>query len=102
MRAGSIARMLRDRVTFTPSLGVDAYGQRLEGDGTLVSARVVHEHKRSRDPAGEEFLSTTQILTLHPAQVGDVVTVDGRTRAVRSVKRAGSLRGGATLTEVML
>ena len=102
MRGGSLTRLLTDQVTCTSPGGVDQYGQPLSGHQVTVQAKVVHKHTRSRMVSGEEFTSTTQVLTLHPVQLGDTLTVDTLTRPVRAVKRAAGARGGVTVTEAHL
>jgi hypothetical protein len=97
-----LQRLLRDQIAVKSISALDMFGQPTSTSNTTVSARVMHEHKRSRDVEGEEFLSTTQVVTMHPVDVGDSLTIDGQERKVRAVKRIDSLRVGVTLTEAHL
>ena len=102
MRHSTIARLLRDTITRTTPGGVDEFGQPTAGASESFQARVVRSHTRSRDETGLEFISTTQVQTLHPVEVGDSLTIDGAERPVRAVKRAEGTRGGVTLYEAHL
>ena len=102
MRASSLKRLLRDSVSVTTHAGVDAYGQPQTATSVTVSGRVMHQQKRSVDADGEDFTTTTQVMTTHDIYVGDLLTVDGESRPVRAIKRADSLRAGVTLTEAQL
>lgn len=102
MRARALERMFRDTITVRAPGSVDEYGQTSSSTGTTVRARVVRNHTRSRSDDGEEFISTTQVATLHPIKVGDTLVIDGVERPVRAVKSAQPLRGGVTLTEAHL
>lgn len=102
MRHSAIARLLRDTITVTTAAGVDEFGQPLTTTADSVKARVVRNHTRSRDETGLEFLSTTQVQTLHPVSVGDTLTIDGAERPVRATKSAHGTRGGITLYEAHL
>jgi hypothetical protein len=97
-----IARLMRDRVTITRPAGADAYGQPTPGASVTVDARVVREHVRSVTPAGEEFVSGTQIATFEDVTVGDTITLHGVAHRVRAVKRASTLDGSWSLTEAHL
>ncbi len=102
MTPDTIKRWLNDQVTITTPAGYDDWGQPLPGTPVSAAARVEHNHKRSRTPEGEEFTSTTQVVTLATVSVGDTVTLDGTARPVQAVKRAAGLHGGVSLTEAML
>lgn len=102
MKPDTIKRWLKEQVTITPPGGHDDWGQPIPGTPVTVPARVEHNHKRSRTPEGEEFTSTTQVVTLAEVRVGDTITVDGAQRPVQAVKHARGLHGGASLTEAQL
>ena len=102
MRAATVKRWLRDEVTFSTAGGVNEFGEPTGATETVVPAKVAHAHRRSASPEGEEFTSTTQVVTLHPATVGDTVTIDGAARRVRAIKSMCGLAGGVTLYEVLL
>jgi len=102
MRAATINRWLLDEVTFTRAGGTNEYGEPTSPTAATVPAKIAHAHHRSVTDAGEEFTSTTQVVTLYAAHVGDAVTIGGSNYRVRAIKSMRGLRGGVTLYEVML
>jgi hypothetical protein len=103
VRTATVERWLTSTITVNTPAGVDAYGQAATVTSATASARVVHSMKRARTLTGEEFTSTTQVITLHPITLADTLTIDGAERSVRAIERAqGLLGGGATLTVAML
>ncbi len=101
MRAGQVKRLLTDSLTLKTVTGVDEYGQPTT-TSSIIAGRIVRKHVRSRDENGEDFTSTTQVQTLTSVSVGDLLTIDGTDRRVRSVQAAAGTRGGATIVEAML
>ena len=103
MRANQVARLLLDQVVVTPRASVDEYGQSVAGTSRTVQAKVVQRTMRARDAAtGEDFVSTTQVATLHEVTVADTITIDGVAHAVRTVQRAQGTRGGEHVTVAVL
>lgn len=102
MRPSTIKRLLRDTVHIQRPGGVDEYGQPTAGSTVTAPARVVHNHRRSVDVNGVEFISTTQVALLELVTVADTLTVGGEARPVKAVKRAAGLHGGAELVEALL
>lgn len=102
VKANVINRWLRATVQHRAPGGMDQYGQPSWSSPTAIRARVVHQAKRTRTPAGEEITSTTQVQTLATVNVGDELTIDGVPRLVQSVQRADGVHGGATINEAML
>jgi len=102
MRAATVKRWLADEVTFATASGANEFGEPTSPTSTVAPAKVAHAHRRSVTADGEEFTSVAQVVTLHAAQVGDTVTIDGASYRVRAIKSMRGLRGGVTLYEVML
>ena len=102
MRAPTLRRLLTEEVTITTPAGIDEHGQPTGGTTTTAKARVLRAHRRSVSVEGEEFISTMQVATLTPVNIGDTITVDGNASVVRQIQKATGTRGGATLNEAML
>lgn len=103
MRANQVSRLLIDEVTVTPRASVDEYGQPVAGTSTTVKAKVSQKTMRARDAiTGEDFVSTTQVATLHDVTISDLLTIAGVAHAIRSVKRTQGVRGGTHVTVALL
>jgi len=87
----------------TPRASVDEYGQPVAGTSSTVKAKVSQKTMRARDATtGEDFVSTTQVATLHEVTIADTLTIGGVAHAIRSVQRAQGVRGGVHVTVAIL
>lgn len=87
----------------TPRASVDEYGQPVAAASFAVKAKVSQKTMRARDATtGEDFVSTTQVATLHDVTIADTLTIGGVAHAIRSVQRAQGVRGGAHVTVAIL
>lgn len=102
MKRSSINRMLIDEVTIVRAGAVNEYGEPTGATSATVPAKIQNNTTRSVTVAGEDFTSTTQVVTLYDVRVGDVVSIDSSPRLVRAVKKLRGMRGGPTLVEAHL
>jgi hypothetical protein len=102
MRSSSVRKWLIDSVQVKQPAGVDKYGQVLNAASVTIDAKIRNDAMRAVTIDGEDFTSMTQIVTLYPIKVGDIVIIDGTSRPARAVKSLRGLRGGTTIFEVAL
>ena len=92
-----------DTCSYARATGVDASGGQTRAAAVNFKGRVVNRDRRTRNSKGEEVTSLTQIQTLTPVELSDLVTLpDASIHEVLAVSSAKSLTSHLVMYEVML
>ncbi len=93
MSSDLVAIALNQTALWEKNTGLDGYGQPSFATGVDIPCRVSVRTRLVLNPQGDETVSNAQVTTLAAVEIGDRLTVDGRTWPVIDVRKPATFTG---------